>query len=58
MMDAKGITNFSTKTTWQPLTQNSQQAPANLQNRYLSDHAPLSYQTLIEPMSYLTFVQH
>ena len=41
MMDAKRIRNVSTKTTSQPLTQNSQQAPANLQNRYLCDHGPL-----------------
>ena len=41
MMDAKRITNFSTKTTPQPLIQNSSHAPANLQNRYLFDHGPL-----------------
>ena len=55
MMDAKRITNFSTKTTLQPLTQNSQQAPANLQNRYLFDHGPLkladTYQT--DELSYV-----
>ena len=56
MMDAKRI-NFSTKTTSQPLMQNSPHAPANLQNRYLFDHGPLSLQTLIERMSYLTFLQ-
>ena len=57
MIDAKRITNFSTKTTSQPLIENSPHSPANLQNRYLFDHGPLSYQKLIERMSYLTFVQ-
>ena len=42
LMDAEILTNFSTKTTKQPLTQNSQQAPANLQYTYLFDHGPLS----------------
>ena len=42
MKDAKRITNFSMKTTLQPLIQNSPHSPANLQNRYLFDHAPLS----------------
>ena len=40
MMDAKRITNLSTKTTSQQLIQNSPHAPANLQNRYLFDHGP------------------
>ena len=53
-MDAKRITNFITKTTSEPLTQNSQQAPANLQNSYRFDHDP----KLADTMSYLTFVQH
>ena len=35
MMDAKRITNFSTKTTSQLLMQNSAHAPTNLQNRSL-----------------------
>ena len=41
LMDAKRITNFSTKTS-QPLMQNSQQAAADLQNGHLFDHGPLS----------------
>ena len=40
-MDAKRITNFSTKTASQPLIQNSPHAPANLQNRSLFNHGPL-----------------
>ena len=46
VLDAKRITNVSTKTTSQPLMQSIPHAPANLQNRYLFDHGPLSYQTL------------
>ena len=45
-MDAQRIAHFSTITTWQPLTQNSQQAPANLQNRYLFEKPGISQQTL------------
>ena len=57
MLDAKRIKNLSTKTTSYPLMQSTPYAPAKLQNRYLFDHGPLSKQTLMEPMSYLTFVQ-
>ena len=48
MKDAKRITNFSTKTTWQPLTQNTAHAPAKLQDTYPFDHGPLSYQILYQ----------